>query len=70
MFHRMTERNYIVDHKGLFFSHSDIVRTDRIENDLILRIEARKFPDEIYFNGQRMTLIPLREEFTGPSPRP
>lgn len=50
-------KEYYKRYQGLFFSHEEIVRTDRIENYLEMRIDVDKMPDKIIFNGKEMKLV-------------
>ena len=57
MYDKSVVHEYIKKYQGLIFSYNEVVRTDRISNELILKIDCERIPDRIIFNGREATLI-------------
>lgn len=56
MFHRYKDREYFVDIPWIFGSFERLVRTDRLEHEVILKIDSEQKPDKIIFNGEEYIL--------------
>ena len=52
-FDRYVDREYYKVFKGIIFGSSELVRTDRLENELIINITSDRNPDYLYLNGKR-----------------
>jgi len=50
-------REYIKKYTYAVWSSEEIVRTDAMENKLIMHITSEKMPDEIIFNGKQVKLV-------------
>jgi hypothetical protein len=55
-FEKVHDRVYTIERKGLIFSHTDVVRTDRISNELTLEITTPEPPHKIILNGKELFL--------------
>ena len=56
MFDRIRVREYTKMFQGFLFSSEEVVRTDMIKSTLVLKIDAERMPDKIFFNGEEVTL--------------
>ncbi len=52
------DRVYYKIVNGFFFSHERVVRTDRLENFNVWKIECEKLPDKIFINGKEYQFPP------------
>lgn len=50
-------RDYYKIVPGFFWSHTEVIRTDRLENELTLTIECETFPNKVFINGKSYKLI-------------
>lgn len=53
---RTVVREYEKDHHGLIFGWTEVVKTKQLENECVLRIDAPRMPDRIFFNGEEVSL--------------
>lgn len=61
MYDKSYVREYVKIFKGFFSSSEEIVRTDKIKDELILKISCERMPDKILFNDQEVKLTSLNK---------
>jgi len=52
MFDKYVDREYYKINKSFFHSSETLVRTDRLSDSTVLRMNMENLPDEIYVNGE------------------
>lgn len=56
MFDRVEVKEYIKRYGGAIFSTEEVIKKDRIKDELILDIKSERMPDRIFFNGKEVYL--------------
>lgn len=57
MYHKVREKEYTVIVPGLLWSHDEVIRRDRVSDEIILSITSVSQPDKIIYNGKEVRLV-------------
>jgi len=59
VFDKYVDREYLKIDSGFLFASQTIVRSDRLSEQKIWKINCHQMPDKVYINGKEFNLIPL-----------